>query len=137
MAGILNNLGQRTAPKIFAKLAAKGLVDTMSILGEGKVQGPGGGMVKGSAPAVYSNVPVSYEPASAGKRIAAGDQDVSSQQYVLTLPTHQNGTRINLDPSLHRLSVNARGNEPVKVFRILAVGDVSGVVFEVIAEREN
>lgn len=138
MAGVLNDLGQTILPNVFSSLNSAGLVDTMTIKAESaSSQGTGGGRIKGTATDAYTSVPVSYEPTQAGKRITSGDKPISSQQYTLTMPTHQSGSRINLDPKIHRLIVNSRGNEPAKTFRIIAVGDISGVVFEVICEREG
>lgn len=101
--------------------------------------GTGGGRIKGTASNAYTQVPVSYEPVknTKGARVEAGTKSVSNQQYILTLPTHHNGSRINLDPKIHRLVVDARGNEPAKTFRIISVGDVKGVVFEVVCQREG
>lgn len=138
MAGLLNDLGQTILPSVFSSLNAAGIVDTMTIKAESAATiGSGGERIKGTATNAYMSVPVSYEPAEAGDRIMAGDKAVSSQQYVLTFPSHQSGSRINIDPKIHRLVVNARGNEPAKTFRILAVKDVSGVVFEAVCEREG
>lgn len=139
MAGVLNDLGQTILPSVFSSLNSAGLVDTMTIKSESASStDTGGGRVKGTASDAYTSVPVSYEPAqSSNTRIMSGDKSISIQQYALTFPTHQSGSRINLDPKIHRLIVNARGNEPAKTFRIIAIKDVSGVVFEAICEREG
>jgi len=138
MAGVLNDLGQTILPSVFSSLNSAGIVDTMTIKAESAAsQGSGGGRIKGTATDYKTSVPVSYEPTQRGGRINAGDKPVSSQQYTLTMPTHHGGSRIDLDPKIHRFVVNTRGNEPAKTFRIISVGDVSGVVFEVICEREG
>ncbi len=139
MAGVLNDLGQTILPSVFSSLNSAGLVDTMTIKAEtASSVDSGGGRVKGTASDAYTSVPVSYEPAQkSSSRVTVGDKSISTQQYILTMPTHQSGSRINLDPKSHRLIVNARGNEPAKTFRIISIGDVSGVVFEVVCEREN
>ena len=139
MAGLLNDLGQTILPSVFSSLNAAGIVDTMTIKAETAVTiGSGGERIKGTASNAYTSVPVSYEPAqSSNTRITSGDKAVSTQQYILTFPTHQSGSRINIDPKSHRLVVNARGNEPAKTFRISAIKDVSGVVFEAVCEREG
>jgi hypothetical protein len=137
MAGVLNDLGQTILPSVFSSLNSAGLADTMTIKSESAATiGTGGERIKGTATDAYTSVPVSYEPASAGKRIV-GDKATSSVQYVLTFPTHASGSRINIDPKIHRLIVASRGNEPAKTFRILGIRDVSGVVFEAVCEREG
>lgn len=139
MAGVLNDLGQTILPSVFSSLNSAGLVDTMTIKAETAATiGTGGERIKGTASDAYTSVPVSYEPAqSSNTRVTAGDKSVSTQQYLLTFPTHQSGSRINIDPKTHRLIVNTRGNEPAKTFRIIAIKDVSGVVFEAVCEREG
>lgn len=140
MAGVLNDLGSAVLPQVFSSLKTAGLVDTMTIKAESATStDSGGGRVKGTASDAYTLVPVSYEPLrnTRGARFQAGDKAVSTQQYLITLPTHHGGSRINLDPKIHRFVTNTRGNEPAKTFRIISVGDVSGVVFEVICQREG
>lgn len=139
MAGVLNDLGQTILPNVFSSLNTAGLVDTMTVKSESATStDSGGGRIKGTASDAYTSVPVSYEPVTSGKRIIGGDKAISTMQYALTFPTHTSaGSRINIDPKIHRLVVNARGNEPAKTFRIIAVQDVSGVVFECICEREG
>lgn len=100
--------------------------------------GTGGERIKGTAADLYEDVPVSYEPTSQGKRLASGDKNVSTMQYTLTFPAYtKDGNRIELDPKMQRLVVDAREDEPAKTFRMIGVGDISGVVFEVICEREG
>lgn len=136
--GVLNDLGQTIIPQVFSSLNSAGLVDTMTIKSESSTStDSGGGRIKGTASDAYTGVPVAYEPARTDKRIIGGDKAISSMQYVLTFPTHQSGTRINIDPKIHRFVVNARGNEPAKTFRIIAIRDDVGVAFEAICEREG
>lgn len=137
MQQAMNLLGQTAMPMIGAAV----FPDTMTITAETTTVGSGGGVIKSGTSNDYSNVPVAYKPLSAYKRAAYADRLVSSEGYELTVPTHTStGTRINLDPKTHKLVVNARtspGDEPQKTFRIIAIGDVSGVVYEVVADREN
>ena len=133
----LDSLGQIKVPAVFAKLAAKGLCELMNITGETNSQGAGGGRVK-TPTTDYEDVPVIYEPAKqSSQRVTKGEMTVSVQQYILTFPTHLNGVRIDIDAKKHRLTVLARGNEPEKVFRIEAIRDESGVVFEAVCTKEN
>jgi hypothetical protein len=136
MAGLLDDLGQSIIPSIFSSLNSAGLVDTMTVKGETVSAGTGGGQVKSAAPDIYTNVPVTYRPLSPN-RYTVGDKLISVGEYELEFPTHQNGTRINIDPKAHRLVVNARGNEPAKTFRIVGSPDDSGVVYICRGEREN
>ena len=137
MQQVVNLLGQTVVPMI----GAAAFPDTMTITAETTTQGTGGGQVKSGTTNAYTSVPVAYKPLSAYKRAAYADRLVSSEGYELTVPTHTStGTRINLDPKTHKLVVNARtspGDEPQKTFRIIAVGDDSGVVFEVVCDKEN
>lgn len=138
LAEVFNMLGQTVMPIV----GAAAFPDTMTIKSESaSTIGTGGERIKGTTTDAYTAVPVAYEPTQIEKRVSAGDRPISSLQYTLTLPTHytDEGTvkRINLDPKLHRLIVNARGNEPAKTFRILAIRDISGVVFEAVCEKEG
>lgn len=129
-----NLLGQTVIPNI----AASVFPDTMNILGASMTAGPMGGRVQTATTTVYASVPVTYEPITRpDSRGTENDKMLSVKRYMLTFATHLNGSRINIDPKVHRLSVIARGNEPAKVFRIMSIGDHSGVCFEAECEREN
>lgn len=134
LAALANTLGQTVMPSVCAAT----MPDTMTIKAETASSiGAGGERIKGTASDYKTSVPCSYEPILQRRgRITAGDKAVSIQQYKMTMPTHHSG-RINLDPKTHRFIVNGRGTEPAKTFRIIAVGDISGVVFEVVVEREG
>lgn len=143
MAGVLNDLGQTILPSVFGSLNTAGLVDTMTITAEtAPTIGTGGERIKGTPTNAYTSVPVSYEPLRQGREnLLAGDKAIDSHRYILTFPTHTAaGARINLNPATQRLVVNARpspGDEPAKTFRIIGVGDVSGVVYEVVCTKEG
>ena len=139
MAGVLNDLGQTVLPNVFSALQSAGLVDTMTIKAESAATtGSGGGRIKGTVTDAYTNVPVAVEQTGERpKGVEAGSKTVPTVRYKLTFPTHQNGTRINVDATLHRFVVNARGNEPAKTYRAIATPDDNGVVYEVIAEKEG
>jgi hypothetical protein len=129
-----NTLGQTVIPNI----AAAVFPDTMNILGATVSAGPSGGRVKSATTTVYASVPVAYEPITQqDSRGTENDKMLSVKRYMLTFATHLSGSRINIDPKVHRLSVIARGNEPVKVFRIISVSDQMGVCFEAECEKEN
>lgn len=130
---VFDKLGQRVMPQVATKVFA----DTMDIVRSKNRQGLGGGRIKGTS-TDYVNIPVAVKPYNRiGSHQVRGEKPIALQQYMLTFPTHNEGDRINLDPKSHRLTVNQRGNEPVKVFRIESVRDNSGVIFECVCEREN
>jgi len=140
MAQVFNELGQRVLPKVFGKLAGAGLTDLMDVKGETLTQGSGGGRIKTAAGTIYSEIPVVFKP-SGGGQVDSGSQQVSEVGYTLTFPSHsETGTRYVIDPKSHRLVVRARGgggDEPAKTFRIVAVKDLQGNLYEVSAVREN
>ena len=134
LANAFNTLGQTVMPRV----GAAAFPDTMTIKADAPTIGTGGGRIKGTATDAYTNVPVTYAPTAVEKRIFQADRPINTLQYTLTMPTHTSaGARINIDAESHRLIVNARGTEPAKTFRIIAVGDISGVIFEVICEKEG
>lgn len=130
----LNSLALKI-PKIFDKLNTKGLTDTMSISSATNIVDSGGAIGKQTWNADYENVPCSFETKS-GNRNIQGGKPLSEQEYLMTFPTHLNGSRIDLTVE-HKFIVNSRGNEPAKTFRIIAIQDVQGVVFEVVCVKEN
>lgn len=141
MAKVFDKLGQTVLPKVFEKLSSVGLTDLMDIKGTGSTAGTGGGRIKATAPIVYEDIPVVFETRTRGYKPIQGDQLVSTQEYRLKFPTHDNyGARINVDPVSHRLHVKARhgeGDEPAKVFRIIAMEDFQGNLFEATCIKEN
>lgn len=134
MAEIFDELGQEVLPEI----AVDVFPDLMMIREEAPTTDSGGRRVRGAVTDAYEDVPVTYEPMTFSvSRQTIGDRQVSTQQYLVTFPTHHQNERIDINPAVHRLTVYARGNEPEKTFRIVNVRDYSGVVFEVVAEKEN
>lgn len=136
---VLNTLGQTVLPDVFSSLKQAGLVETMTVKAESAATtGSGGGRIKGSVTDAYTNVPVAVEQTGERpKGVEAGSKTVPTVRFKLTFPTHQNGSRLNIDAKLHRFIVNARGNEPAKTYRAIATPDDNGVVYEVIAEKEG
>lgn len=133
-ANVFNKLGQSLMPKV----AAAVFPDTLTVVAETTATDSGGARYKSATTNAYTSVPCAYEPAQIERRIEQGGKVLSSQQYIVTMPTHTAaGSRINLDPKTHRLTVAARGNEPAKTFRIIAVRDPMGVMFEVVCELEG
>lgn len=141
MANVFDKLGQSILPKVFNKLNSVGLTDLMDVKGETVTAGTGGGRIKSASPNVYTAIPVVFKPSSSGQKGVSGDQLLSSLQYTLTFPSHTNaGSRYAIDPKTHRLVVRARtggGTEPAKTFRIIAIKDLQGNLYEAVCEREN
>lgn len=114
--------------------------DTLSVMEETTSAGTGGGRIKSGNTYYFEGVPCIAEHIQKfGWRKDQGDKNMSTQMYLVTMPTHElaTGNRIELDPAVHRLVIDERGNEPEKTLRIVSIGDVHGVVFEVVASREN
>lgn len=141
MANVFDKLGQSVLPKVFNKLNTVGLTDLMDVKGETVTAGTGGGRIKSASPNVYTAIPVIFKPSSSGTKNVAADQLLSTVQYTLTFPSHTSaGSRYAIDPKVHRLAVRARtgtGTEPAKTFRIIAIKDIQGNLYEAICEREN
>ena len=136
LSATFNTLGQTIIPNVFAAV----MPDTCTITANNPVTDGAGGFTQSTPTNAYTGIPCAYEPAS-GARIDANGKLLSVNAYKVTLPTHYKladvPTRINLNPTVHRIVTAARGNEPVKTFRIVSIADDMGVVFEVLAEREN
>ena len=133
LASVFNELGQTIMPTVFAEV----MPDTLNVIEFTNVSDNAGGQFTTSA-TVYEDVSCVYEPMEIEYRRVASDKTISIQQYRVTFATHDDlQARIDIDPRVHRLNVIARGNEPAKVFRIIALRDISGVVFEAVCEREN
>jgi hypothetical protein len=135
LAAVFDMLGQTVIPQI----AATVFPDTANIVQLKTPTSDGaGGQRKGSIKTVYEGVPCSYEPAQRHEsRDTINGKMTSQQAYIVTIATHQDGTRIDLDPVLHRIEVLARGNEPPKTFRITSNRDSAGVCFELNCIKEN
>lgn len=133
---IFNNLGQNVIPSVLTKV----LPDLCTIQALNPTSDGAGGYTQGTPTTAYSSIPCAYEPLS-GAKFDVNGKLLSTNAYRVTLPTHYNNagtqTRIQLDPTVHRIVTATRGNEPAKTFRIVSIADDMGVVFEVLVEREN
>lgn len=140
MANVFDKLGRQVLPKVFGKLQGVGLSDLMDVKQETTSAGTGGGRIKSATTDVYTNIPVVFKPDSKGYRIPQGDHINSNQEYTLTFPSHTTaGVRYAIDPLKHRLHVKARtapADEPAKIFRIIAVRDLQGNLWEATCIRE-
>jgi hypothetical protein len=135
-SAVFDNLGQVLMPDALAFC----LPDLCTIQALNPTSDGAGGYTYGTPTSAYTSIPCAYEPLS-GARFDTNGKLLSTNAYRVTIPTHYNNagtpTRINLDPTIHRIVVATRGNEPAKTFRISAIADDLGVVFEVLCEREN
>jgi hypothetical protein len=136
LAGMFNILGQTVIPQI----AAAAFADTCSIMVETSTAGTGGGRIKTleEANAAWVGIPCRYAPIQKfGWQKEVAESAVGTQKYLVILPMYHNGVRVSLT-SNHKIKVAARGEEPVKTFKIdQPPGDVQGVNWEVVATKEN
>lgn len=134
LAAVFDQLGQSVMPMVTAAV----FPDTMTVYGETTLSDSGGGRVKSAVEEVYIEVPCTYEAMQTENRLNSADKLLSIQQYMMTFPTHNgNQIRYDIDPKVHRFVVDARGNEPEQTFRIVALRNVSGVIFEAVCTKEN
>lgn len=123
-------VGQEIAPQYFP--------ETCSIKTHTPTKSATGGKIKGADSDFKTGVPCVVEKLSnAGSRFAG--KDISTASHKLKIPCVDSaGERINFDITVHRkILVNARGLEPAKTYLPIAFTDKSGVVFEIICEKEN
>lgn len=134
-ADAMTDLGKVHFPYIFSQT----FPDTMTITAANESQGADGGIVAGSVTNAYTNVPCSYQPRKTSKgRRTVGESLLSMGDYTVELATHTSaGTKIALDPKVHRFVVNARDLQPVKSFRIESVGDDEGLSYICYCTKEN
>lgn len=127
---------------LLARTEIPGLSDdfpeTMTIVADTMAVGAGGGQVKTGTTNYKTGVPCIFEAAKDGTRFVNADKMGSLQPYKITFPIYwPASSRINLDPNAHTLVVDARGDEPPKTFRIDSIKDIVGVLYEVLAGKEN
>jgi hypothetical protein len=131
---IANYFAQTAAPQ----MTKAAFPDRLTIRDASFSAGPGGGRIKAQTPDQLADIPAKYSPLSRHEgRDTVSGQMTSFEHYVVAFATHKDGQRIDLDQTKHRLIIQARGNEPEKTFRIISVRDQSGIMFEVVCEKEN
>lgn len=133
LGDILNDLGQDILPDV-AEIV---FPDTCSIQTNTVSKSSTGGNVKGAVSNYKTSVPCSYAPAKKDWREEQAGKPRSVNEYIVKIPTHLSGSRIDFDITAHRIVTDTRGNEPAKTFRPIAVRDISGVIFEIVCEKEN
>jgi hypothetical protein len=112
--------------------------DTLTVVTEGTAAGTAGMKVNAASSNTYTGVPCIYEQIEKfAWRKDQADKNLSTQKYKVTIPTHHNGSRMTLTPANQRLIVAARGDEPAFTLRMDSVATDMGVVFVVIASKEN
>lgn len=134
MSQVANYLAQTGMPEI----ANTVLPDRLTIEKDTVSAGPGGGQIKSAVTAEYSSVPCRYSPQHKDNKVSSADKRISIEEYLVFLPTHDDdGDRIALNETIHRLRIAANGDEPEKLMKIVAVRNVSGVMFEAACIKEN
>ena len=129
---VLTSLAQADLPSVFGVV----MPDTMDVLAETATSDGAGGQRR-TETVTYSNVPCSYERKELKRRDVQGGKTISIQEFIVEFPTHKtDGTRYSISPQ-NRLKVLARGNEPVKIFRIISMSDDGGITFQAICTKEN
>ena len=123
-------------PDVFADIST--YTDLMDVIGETVTAGQGGGVIKSADAVIYADVPVTMATKATDAKMDANGKLLSRQEYTLYFPVYRsNGTRLTVNPISHKLSVKARGNEPVKVFRIEALSDTQGILYQAVCIKEN
>lgn len=133
------NIRNKVSSIVGKKVSVIAFPDKCSIQTHTPSQSPSGGMIKGTVTNAYTNVPCSYKPTATNFRGEQGGKTRSVNEYILTLPCVQSDgvTRYNFDIKIHRIVTDTSGVEPAHTFRPISVGNKSGVVFEIICEKEN
>ena len=132
LSEIWNELAAEVMPDVFDAVHT----DTLNVLTESKTDDGGGAKRKAVSTANNSPIPCIYEPKTNSYKNEAAEQITSKMQYSIMFPRVQNGVLVPLKSS-DRLQVLARGLEPQKLFRIVALGNNAGVFIEAICELEN
>lgn len=118
---------------------AKAFPDTLTVKQRTYTTSASGETIQSGTTDAYTSVPCVAEPIQKfGWKKDQGDKITATQMYTVTIPCKTSaGAYIALDPDKHTLVFNARGSNPAKTFRIVSVGDSSGVVFEIVASIEG
>lgn len=95
----------------------------------------GGAIIYGSRTTIYEDVPVTYLPTNKSVKDEKSGKFISVVNHELLLPRYFAET-IDLRAD-DRITVQARGNEPATVFRILAIENFSGVYLKANCTLEN
>ena len=133
---VLSELGQNIIPEIFDALQEEGLGELLDVLADTTVKDERGAVVKSAATAIYSNISIPpLRKNKTGNRLSVGDKPMSYGNYLMVIPTKQNGVRVNLNAD-HRLRIQARDLEPEKTFSIESIFENNGVTYEVEAKKE-
>jgi hypothetical protein len=136
---VFNQLAQTIIPMV----AATAFPDTVNVVVTTPAVDTGGGRIKSGTTTLVSNVPCRYEPIQKfGWEKETAERIVTTQKYLLDMPTFHSGTRIDLDPNHHKLVVNARLNGattvvPAITFTIDSIGNRSGVAYQIVVTKED
>lgn len=132
----LNSLQTKVSTTL-ANIQRKGLAELMDILGESTAKDTRGANKKTATTELYTNIPVPPPKKSSGiKRLLVGDKPIAYGNYHFMIPVKHGDARINLEAG-HKLRIQARGIEPVKVFSIIEIFDMSGLYYQIEARKET
>ena len=135
LASVFDKLGQQIVPLI----ADKVFPDSMKILRSTETSdGKGGSRSAWDTifPTEQELVPCTYAPVRRNYKTLAGDRIIAIQEYTVTFATHFDGERLDIQTK-DRLEVQARGNEPVKLFNVMNLQNSSGVNWDAICTLED
>src|SRR5689334_15204831 len=114
---VLDTLGQSVMPNVFASLEPAGIGETLTIKRRAVTNSNGSPLQ--SVSDAYTGIkipPVQPVNENGRDKETKGDKVLSRQLYLLTLPTHKGGTRIDFDKDSDYFVIDARGNEPAKTY---------------------
>lgn len=129
---VFDNLGENIIPEV----AAIVFPDTCFIRRATETKDDGGAMESTWADDNATAIPCSYKPQTIRQKAEQGGKWISVLEYIVTMPTNQSAELIDITAN-DRLRVIARGNQPEKTFRIIAIKNKSGVVLEIVCNLEN
>jgi len=133
LAKVFDKLGEQIVPKI----AAKVFPDSMYVMRDVLTSDGGGGQINAGQDDVANGdlIPCTYSPLG-GVKVTQGDRITSKMQYAFTFPTNQFTYLLDVTTN-DRLKVMARGNQPDKIFKVIVIGNESGVINEAVCELED
>lgn len=132
-AAVFNSLAD-----VMGSALANAFPDTLTVKTATESAGAGGQKIRTGEANTYTGVPCIYELIEKyAWRKDEGDRNLSTQMYKVTMPTHSGATRMTLNPATQRLVIAARGDEPSFTLRIISVANDMGVIYTVIAAKEN
>lgn len=123
---LADKLAERIAPKIFDKVAP----DLLNVLRSESVSDGKGGQRKGAFEKENRwLIPCIYEPGGVSVKDVKSNEWRTIQGYKVKFPRIYQGRTVDIKTS-DRIEIQQRGLVPVKILKIEALRDYSGVYFE-------